>query len=135
MTTTTTWSEVTRKAIFEACEAVRETPIGYGRTVWDLLKDERSRRAVIVTEKYLAGEATDEELSAAAWAASDAAADAADVALDETWAAAWAASYVASAVASGDADAAANAAAMAVSNAAYAAYAARMAMAGAEKRS
>lgn len=51
-----------------ACWCVRETPLADGRKVWDLLTDERSRQAVIVKERWLRGEATDEELDAA-WAA------------------------------------------------------------------
>lgn len=56
-----------------ACACVRGTPLGDGRTVWDLLIDERSRNAVQVSERYADGQATDEEL-AAAWAAAGAAA-------------------------------------------------------------
>lgn len=54
-----------------ACRFVRETPIGDGKTVWDLLTDERARNAVIVAERHAAGEATDIELSDAANAAWD----------------------------------------------------------------
>ena len=63
-----------------ACRFVRETPIGGGRTVWDLLTDERSRKAVEVAELYADGKATDGDLAdarnaaAAAYAAADAAA-------------------------------------------------------------
>ena len=77
-----------------ACAMVRETPLADGRTVWDLLTDERSRNAVEVAERHARGEATDEEL-AAAWDAARAAWDAAraagDAARDAAWAAAWAA--------------------------------------------
>ena len=54
-----------------ACRCVRETPLGDGRKVWDLLVDE-SRRAVAIAERYADGDATDEEL-AAAYAAAEAA--------------------------------------------------------------
>ena len=63
-----------------ACCFVRHTPIGDGRTVWDLLTDERSKRAVEVAERFAGGEATERELDAArdaAWAAAGDAARAA----------------------------------------------------------
>jgi hypothetical protein len=69
-----------------ACWSVRHTPLLDGRKVWDLLADERSRRAVEVKELWLDGKATDSELAAASAAAWDAAWDAA-------WAAAWAAAW------------------------------------------
>ena len=57
------------------------------RQVWHLLKDDRSKNAVIVAEKYAVGEATAEELKAA-----EAAAEAAvKAAWGETWTAEWAA--------------------------------------------
>jgi len=70
------------------CHCVKEIPLADGRTVWDLLTDERSRNAVIVAERFAAGEATREELDAAARDASAAARDAA-------WAATWAAAEAA----------------------------------------
>jgi len=86
-----------------ACDFVRYTPVGDGRTVWNLLADERSRSAVETSERYANELATDVELAAAraagdaAWAAaSDAAAGAA------AWAAAWAAAKNAAAAAQAD---------------------------------
>jgi len=52
-----------------ACRFVRETPLHDGRKVWDLLVDERSRKAVEVAESYADGKATYEELEAACAAA------------------------------------------------------------------
>jgi hypothetical protein len=51
------------------CRFVRETPLSDGRRVWDLLKDERSRKVVEVAERYADGKATDRELQAARAAA------------------------------------------------------------------
>ena len=95
-----------------ACRFVRETPLADGRMVWDLLTDERSRKAVEVTERYADGKATYEELEAADAATADAAA---------AYAAADATADAAAADAVRDAAYAAHAAARA---AAYAAYAA-----------
>lgn len=67
-----------------ACRFVRETPLCDGRTVWDLLTDERSRKAVEVAELYADGKATKKEL----FAAYTAACAAADTANDAAWAAA-----------------------------------------------
>jgi hypothetical protein len=83
-----------------ACWCVRETPLADGRKVWDLLTDERSRRAVEVAEAFIRDEATAEELAAAWDAAWDAARDAAwaaawDAARDAAWAAARAAARAA----------------------------------------
>ncbi len=64
------------------CRFVRETPLHDGRTVWDLLTDERSRRVVEVAELYADGKATAQELDAAHAAAYDAACDAYDAAAD-----------------------------------------------------
>ena len=63
-----------------ACRCVRKTPLINGRTVWDLLEDERSREAVVVAERYVVGDATDEELADASSAAADASSAAADAA-------------------------------------------------------
>ena len=59
-----------------ACRCVRETPWADGRKVWDLLGDDRSRRAVEVAERYADGKATETEMAAAARAAVFAAAEA-----------------------------------------------------------
>ncbi len=111
-----------------ACCFVRRTPIGDGRTVWDLLTDDRSRKAVEVAERFADGEATERELAAAwdaasavAWAAAGAAANAAASAAAgaAAGAAAWAAaSSVANAAASAAASAAAGSAARAAASAA-----------------
>jgi hypothetical protein len=92
-----------------ACAIVRETPLGDGRRVWDLLTDDRSRRVVEVVEQYARGEASDAELAAAGAAA---------------WAAAWAAARAAARAAGAAAWAAARAAARAAWAAAWAARAA-----------
>ena len=90
-----------------ACACIRRTPLADGRTVWDLLTDERSRNAIEVAEKFARGEATAEELAHDAYAAADAAyaayaaadaayaADAAahDAAHDAAYAAAYAAAH------------------------------------------
>lgn len=68
-----------------ACYMVRNTPLTDGRTVWDLLTDDRSRNAVVVAERYANGNATQEELAAARAAAWDAAWDAAGDARDAAW--------------------------------------------------
>jgi hypothetical protein len=70
-----------------ACWCVRETPLADGRKVWDLLTDERSRKAVEVAERFAVGEATEEEM-AAAWAAVWATAG--STAGAAAWAAVWA---------------------------------------------
>jgi len=51
------------------CACIRGTPIKDGRTVWDLLSDPRSRKAIEVVEAYCAGEGTAEDLLNAANAA------------------------------------------------------------------
>ena len=107
-----------------ACACVRHTPLANGRTVWDLLTDERSRTAIDIAERYANGNASVKELGAAeaaagsaaeaaAWAtwAAEAAARAATWAAEAaTWAAeaaTWAAVWAADAAAAGAADAAA----------------------------
>ena len=79
-----------------ACRFVRETPIGGGRTVWDLLTDDRSRNAVEVAELYADGKATEKELVAAYTAAADASYAAAN---DAAYAAAYSANDAADAAA------------------------------------
>jgi hypothetical protein len=127
----------TRPGVFPAsvihkllCRFVRETPLSDGRKVWDLLTDERSRKAVEVAEAYADGKATTDELAAATAAAravARAAADAADAAYSAA-ADAYAA-YSAAADAYADANAADAAAwaayadACAAANAAWAALA------------
>lgn len=103
---TATQSEVFPDAVLRklACRFVRETPIGGDRTVWDLLTDERSRKAVEIAEAYVDGKATDAELYVAFNAALDPA------------------RHAARAAARADSCAAAYAAARAVRAAVYAAY-------------
>ena len=69
-----TWTD--RAAREFACWCVRSTPLENGKTTWDLLTDQRSKDAVIVSEKYARGEATEEERDAARDAAGVAAWDA-----------------------------------------------------------
>jgi hypothetical protein len=101
-----------RRLTWLACEIIRKTPIGDGRTVWNLLTDERSRKAVKVAEFWSRGEASDEELE-------DAASDAASAGARAVAYADSADAYAAYAAA----DAAALAAASAAARAAYAAAA------------
>jgi hypothetical protein len=110
-----------------ACRFVRETPLADGRKVWDLLTDERSRKAVEVAEAYADGKATYEELDAARTAAAYTAADAA-------YAAVHAAAYVAYAARAAARDAADAAYAADAADAAYAACAAAYAAACAAAR-
>ena len=85
------WDE--RTARLFACWCVRNTPLEDGRTVWDLLTDDRSRNAVKIAEQFANGKATKEELAAARPALWDAARPAAwaaarDAARPAAWAAA-----------------------------------------------
>lgn len=110
-----------------ACRFVRETPIGGDRTVWDLLTDERSRKAVEVAEAYADGNATDGDLADARNAAYHAALTARDAARASTDAADayYAAYYAANAAYNADAAYyAASSTACYAANAADAAYAA-----------
>jgi len=78
------------------CYIIRNTPLPDGRTVWDLLTDERSRNAIEVTERYANGAATVEELYAAsATAASAAYASPSAAAYAATYASPSAAAYAA----------------------------------------
>ena len=61
-----------------AVHFVRTTPLADGRTVYDLLTDERSRNALVVAERFAKGRATSEELAAAEAAAGAAAGAAAE---------------------------------------------------------
>ena len=102
-----------------AVRCIRETPIGNGKTVFDLLTDQRSINAILVCEAFVKGDATYEDVKIAAADAARAAAyavDAADDTADDAAAdAAYAAAYAADAAA--DARAAAYAAADAAADA------------------
>ena len=62
-----------RKYRLFACACVRGTPLADGRTLWDLLTDQRSRNAVEVAERYAEGKASEEERQEARVGAADAA--------------------------------------------------------------
>jgi hypothetical protein len=115
-----------------ACRFVRETPLSDGRMVWDLLTDDRSKKAVEVSERYADGKATKVEL-ADARSAARAAAYAAWAAIAAARAAAYAAdaAYYAAARSSAYATYAAGCAADAAARAALAARTADAAAAAA----
>ena len=96
-----------KKLSLFGCWCVRHTQLADGRTVWDLLTDERSRKAVEVAEAFARGEATQEQLVAARDAARAALAAAWDAARADAWdaalAAAWDAARAALAAAGDDA--------------------------------
>jgi len=54
-----------RKQNLLGCRLIRETPLGNGRKVWDLLTDERSRNFVEIVKRFEKAEATGYELYAA----------------------------------------------------------------------
>lgn len=56
------------------CYIVRHTPLADGRTVWDLLTDERSRKRIEIEEAWARGEDVSDDDRAAASAAASAAA-------------------------------------------------------------
>ena len=123
-----------------ACACVRRTPLANGRTVWDLLPDERSRTAIDIAERYANGNASVDDLTAAgtaAWAAAEAAARAAEAAAGAAaWEAVWAAGSAAEAAAwaTWAAEAAARAATWAAEAATWAAEAATGAATGTAAR-
>ena len=75
-----------------------EFALACARRVQHLMRDPRSVAALDTRERWLRGEATNEEMARAARAAADAA-DAAWAAADAAWAAAWAAAEAAAAAA------------------------------------
>jgi len=58
-----------KEIILFACWCVRNTPLEDGRKVWDLLEDQRSKEAIEITEQYIVGNATLDELQVASNAA------------------------------------------------------------------
>ena len=102
--------ECKRERVWLGAKFVRHTPLADGRTVYDLLTDQRSIAAIETCEAYALGQASDEELEDAEDAARDAAGtaerDAAgtaaraaraagDAARAAAWAAAWATAWAA----------------------------------------
>lgn len=83
-----------RDRVVAGVALVRRTPVGDGRVVFDLLTDPRSRDAILTAERWVAGEATDEDLAADAEAAAAGAAARAAAWAATAWAwattAAWA---------------------------------------------
>jgi len=107
--------------LLAVCWCVRHTPLGDGRTVWGLLTDKRSRRAVEVVERYARGQATQSDIRDAYAAAAEA-----HAAYNAAYAAhaARAEAHAAYAAAAAHAARAAARAAYAAYNAAHAAHAA-----------
>ena len=115
------WND--RTARLFACWCVRNTPLlgKEGKTVWNLLTDDRSKQAVEVAERYANLKATRTELVKARAVAGDAAWDAAEAAGDAAAAAAKAAAEAVAEAAAKAAKAAAEAVAEAAGDAAEAA--------------
>jgi len=67
------WNEKTARLF--ACWCVRNTPLGNGGTIWNLLTDERSKNAVKIAEEFANGKVTRGELEVAEEAAWDAVRD------------------------------------------------------------
>ena len=117
-----------KEARLYGCWCVRYTPLYDGRTVWDLLTDERSRNAIEVAERFALGKANLDELEEAREAAWDVSWGAWGVAwvawaARAGWAAGWAARGTRPAQAAQDA----RVAALAVARAAWAARPAQVA--------
>jgi hypothetical protein len=62
-----------KQLVLYACWCTRNTLLQDGRKTWDLLTDERSRKAVEIAELFVEEKATKEELEVAAWSAESAA--------------------------------------------------------------
>lgn len=63
-----------KERVRHACIIVRDTPVGDGKTTWDMLTDDRSRQAILTGLRWADGAATDEERRKADADAADAAA-------------------------------------------------------------